>query len=68
MSHKLVISNLHVSIDDKPILRGVIEPPDCPLFARTCSPEAPQGACMVSSEGTCSAWYRHERWAVGPQA
>jgi hydrogenase expression/formation protein HypD len=44
------------------ILRGVIDPPECPLFAGSCAPDSPQGACMVSSEGTCSAWYRHERW------
>jgi hydrogenase expression/formation protein HypD len=44
------------------VLRGVIDPPQCALFAATCSPDSPQGACMVSSEGTCSAWYRHERW------
>jgi hydrogenase expression/formation protein HypD len=45
------------------VLRGVVDPPECPLFASGCDPELPVGACMVSSEGTCSAWYRHERWA-----
>jgi hydrogenase expression/formation protein HypD len=44
------------------ILKGAIEPPECPLFGRGCTPESPVGACMVSSEGTCAAWYRHERW------
>lgn len=43
------------------VLKGVIEPPDCPLFGRGCTPAEPVGACMVSSEGTCAAWYRHER-------
>ncbi len=43
------------------VLRGVIDPPDCPLFATACQPATPVGACMVSSEGTCAAWYRHER-------
>jgi hydrogenase expression/formation protein HypD len=47
------------------ILKGVIDPPQCPLFARECTPETPVGACMVSSEGTCAAWHRHDRWAVG---
>lgn len=47
------------------VLRGAIEPPECPLYARSCTPESPIGACMVSSEGTCAAWYRHERTAVG---
>jgi hydrogenase expression/formation protein HypD len=44
------------------VLRGRIEPPACPLFARACRPDHPVGACMVSSEGTCAAWYRHEEW------
>jgi len=44
------------------VLRGVIDPPECPLFDAGCSPSDPVGACMVSSEGTCAAWYRHERW------
>jgi hydrogenase expression/formation protein HypD len=43
------------------VLRGVIDPPECPLFANACQPATPVGACMVSSEGTCAAWYRHER-------
>ena len=39
------------------ILRGTSTPQDCPLFATTCTPEHPVGPCMVSSEGTCSAYY-----------
>lgn len=46
------------------VLKGTLDPPQCPLFARGCTPDAPVGACMVSSEGTCSAWYRHERLAT----
>ena len=42
------------------ILKGTIDPPACPLFGRTCTPDHAVGACMVSSEGTCAAWYRHE--------
>jgi len=41
------------------VLRGIKRPADCPLFAKTCSPSRPQGACMVSSEGICSAWYKY---------
>lgn len=41
------------------VLRGVIEPRECPLFGRACTPENPRGACMVSSEGTCSAFYKY---------
>ena len=46
------------------VLRGVIDPPQCSLFDAGCDPDTPIGACMVSSEGTCAAWYRHERWAM----
>jgi len=42
------------------VLKGTIDPPECPLFGRTCTPDHAVGACMVSSEGTCAAWYRHE--------
>ena len=41
------------------ILRGLKRPPDCPLFRTTCSPKSPVGACMVSSEGTCAAYYKY---------
>lgn len=41
------------------ILLGKIVPADCPLFRKKCSPESPVGACMVSSEGTCAAWYKY---------
>jgi hydrogenase expression/formation protein HypD len=47
------------------VLKGSIDPPECPLFATACTPTEPIGACMVSSEGTCAAWYRHERLATG---
>ncbi|MCX8027352.1 MAG: hydrogenase formation protein HypD [Thermodesulfovibrionales bacterium] len=41
------------------ILRGIKTPPECPLFAKFCTPEHPVGACMVSSEGSCSAYYKY---------
>lgn len=41
------------------VLRGVITPLECPLFKKGCSPENPQGACMVSTEGTCAAYYKY---------
>lgn len=41
------------------ILQGMKVPSDCPLFKNLCSPENPQGACMVSSEGTCAAYYKY---------
>jgi len=41
------------------VLKGLIDPPQCPLFKTSCTPETPIGPCMVSSEGSCSAWYRY---------
>ena len=41
------------------VLRGVVEPPDCPLFRRVCTPAQPVGPCMVSAEGACAAWYKY---------
>ncbi len=41
------------------VLRGVIDPPQCHLFGNECSPQSPMGSCMVSSEGSCAAWYRY---------
>lgn len=41
------------------VLRGAITPPECPLFKKVCTPENPQGACMVSTEGTCAAYYKY---------
>lgn len=43
------------------VLKGKLVPFDCPLFATVCTPEAPVGACMVSSEGTCAAAYKYGR-------
>ena len=39
------------------IIRGVIAPSDCPLFGKACKPINPIGPCMVSSEGSCAAYY-----------
>ena len=39
------------------ILRGVKTPADCRLFGKACTPQYPVGPCMVSSEGSCSAYY-----------
>lgn len=41
------------------ILSGTCRPTDCPLYGKTCTPEHPIGACMVSREGTCSAYYSY---------
>ncbi len=39
------------------VLRGIIEPPQCPLFDRACTPANPRGPCMVSDEGACAAYF-----------
>jgi hydrogenase expression/formation protein HypD len=41
------------------ILKGMTTPPRCPLFKTKCSPQNPIGPCMVSSEGTCAAYYKY---------
>jgi len=41
------------------ILKGISQPPDCPIFGNRCTPGSPVGPCMVSSEGTCAAWHRY---------
>lgn len=41
------------------VLKGIKTPPECGLFYKKCTPENPQGACMVSSEGTCAAYYKY---------
>jgi hydrogenase expression/formation protein HypD len=41
------------------VLRGALDPADCPLFGRRCTPASPVGPCMVSSEGSCAARYRY---------
>jgi hydrogenase expression/formation protein HypD len=41
------------------VLRGTRAPSDCRLFGLACRPERPIGPCMVSSEGTCAAWFHY---------
>ena len=41
------------------VLRGIMAPSECPLFRKICTPENPVGPCMVSSEGSCAAYYRY---------
>jgi len=59
---------LHIEVPERPepracscgeVLRGLKLPPDCPLFGKACTPEKPVGACMVSTEGSCAAYYRY---------
>ena len=41
------------------VLCGLIEPPQCKLFGTECTPQTPIGPCMVSSEGSCAAWFKY---------
>lgn len=42
------------------VLKGVLKPHQCKLFGNECTPEHPVGALMVSSEGSCAAYYKYE--------
>lgn len=51
------------------VLRGQKKPTQCKLFGNPCTPENPLGTCMVSSEGTCAAYYLyHPTEEPEPQA
>ncbi len=41
------------------VLKGKLQPPQCPLFAKACTPAKPVGPCMVSTEGSCAAYYKY---------
>lgn len=41
------------------VLRGMKIPGECPLFGKSCTPEHPVGPCMVSSEGSCAAYFKY---------
>ena len=43
------------------VLQGLLKPTECPAFGTRCTPERPLGATMVSSEGTCAAYFRYRR-------
>ena len=43
------------------VLCGLIEPRQCRMFGKTCTPQTPVGPCMVSSEGACAAWFKYSK-------
>lgn len=51
----------HKACECAAVLRGELKPNDCKLFGKACTPENPLGACMVSSEGACAAYYAYRR-------
>ena len=42
------------------VILGKIDPPECPLYMKTCTPTSPKGPTMVSTEGTCKIWADHK--------
>ncbi len=43
------------------VIQGAKSPADCRLFGKVCTPQKPLGPCMVSSEGSCAAYYKYGR-------
>jgi hydrogenase expression/formation protein HypD len=43
------------------VITGRATPADCKLFGAACTPVRALGPCMVSSEGTCQAWFKYHR-------
>lgn len=50
------------------VITGRANPGECRLFATACTPVYPIGPCMVSSEGTCQAWFKYRRHESRPPA
>lgn len=46
------------------VIQGKVQPYECGLFGSECTTMNPVGPCMVSSEGTCAAWYKYGRQFV----
>ncbi|GFK96048.1 Hydrogenase expression/formation protein HypD [Fundidesulfovibrio magnetotacticus] len=42
------------------VLKGKMPPDKCPLFAKACTPANPVGPCMVSTEGSCAAYFKYQ--------
>lgn len=67
-SHRDAEKVFNINVSDYPepkvcqcglVLRGIKMPSECPLFRKVCTPEKPVGACMVSAEGSCAAYYKY---------
>ncbi|MEI7884450.1 MAG: hydrogenase formation protein HypD [Clostridia bacterium] len=53
------LENSPINCRCKDVILGRINPTDCPLFKRTCTPLSAIGPCMVSTEGVCGIWYKN---------
>ena len=67
-SHRDIMEKYSISVTDgqEPkacscgdVLKGIKIPTDCALFGKACTPDKPVGACMVSTEGSCAAYYKY---------
>ena len=67
-SHRNIMKKYSISVPDcqEPkacscgdVLKGIKIPTDCALFGKVCTPDKPVGACMVSTEGSCAAYYKY---------
>lgn len=63
--HKNLIEKIKKEIKPKrsvcrcgEVLQGIIESKQCKLFGKSCTPDNPRGACMVSREGSCNINFR----------
>lgn len=57
---KILTSQEQYSCQSGLVLQGRIQPNECPLFGKGCSPENPRGATMVSNEGACAAYFHYD--------
>ncbi|MBI5848348.1 MAG: hydrogenase formation protein HypD [Nitrospirae bacterium] len=67
-SHRDIMNTYTISVPDgqEPkacscgdVLKGIKIPTDCTLFGKACTPDKPVGACMVSTEGSCAAYFKY---------
>lgn len=67
-SHYDARKKFNIKIDEKKdlimeschlVINGKLKPQECPLFAKTCTPQTPRGPTMVSAEGTCNIYYKY---------
>ncbi len=61
ISVKVEKTKIHPECICGKVLCGTKKPYDCTLFSKSCTPENPIGPCMVSSEGTCAAYYKFKK-------
>lgn len=66
IKYKRILSKVDFTKSCKPaacrcgeVIRGLIDPVQCPLFGKACVPERPYGPCMVSVEGSCNVEYQY---------